>query len=775
MKTQFFAAVIAIASLINTTQAAVYEDSDGYMTILFPPLTEVIYELGTPHQISSDVPGYLIPSVPPGKSLRIQYVIPPGVTTAGIGGTSNLWNAGGPGKQPIFGFFNCNPGKIDVAKHRLTPVSGGLSLRIHRPDDIPIEEPFYSYFIVHNLAEDTHTFSFGRFEQSMSLDPNGKELYKNWAANGRARPTVHKICSFAEGVYVNTPHAEAPDISGLIASHQEPDQSTPIDNTPPEPVETPMPVPILDHVDTVSASGYTSLLFPPLTETIYIAGTPHHLTSDVSGSVFPEVSPGEALRIQFVIPPGATAAGIGGTSNFWNSSGTAKQPVFGFFNCNPGSIDIAFSHLAPASGGLALRIQRPDNIPLNEAFYSYFIIYNPPGDHYDFKFGRFEQNISFPFSADAKQHYSNWVNSGRQKPNFDTACDFSAHTLATRAFLSFSGLDSQTIRKVGDIVNLSVVESDRFPRAESVDLWAAVQIPSGGFLYFKTPTLAGEFVADFNESLQVPVDIFSAEPQAFKFNVGIYEKIHDILTVKAFEAGKYVLYALYMKNGKNPMRNFPSETDWRSNLASATVTIVNPSGVTDNIPDETDDGTPDEGVDETPDETDDGTPDGGVDETPDTGIVINDTIDSTIHLSNEPIEFSGMLEAHNVLRRQVGVSDLGWSTEVAQVAQNWANTLKEQSCEIERNPALKDFGENIIWFSGFSLTPQEIVDVWSEEKENFDPLTGLCAPDKVCGHYTQIVWHDTMALGCGRATCGFAEIWVCNYSPAGNVNGEKPF
>jgi hypothetical protein len=34
------------------------------------------------------------------------------------------------------------------------------------------------------------------------------------------------------------------------------------------------------------------------------------------------------------------------------------------------------------------------------------------------------------------------------------------------------------------------------------------------------------------------------------------------------------------------------------------------------------------------------------------------------------------------------------------------------------------------------------------------------------------VWRGTSAVGCGKASCNGNDIWVCNYDPAGNVEGE---
>jgi hypothetical protein len=48
-----------------------------------------------------------------------------------------------------------------------------------------------------------------------------------------------------------------------------------------------------------------------------------------------------------------------------------------------------------------------------------------------------------------------------------------------------------------------------------------------------------------------------------------------------------------------------------------------------------------------------------------------------------------------------------------------------------------------------------------------------------CGHYTQVVWRASTQIGCGVTSCGSGfnmqtEV-ICNYSPAGNFIGEKPY
>ncbi len=149
------------------------------------------------------------------------------------------------------------------------------------------------------------------------------------------------------------------------------------------------------------------------------------------------------------------------------------------------------------------------------------------------------------------------------------------------------------------------------------------------------------------------------------------------------------------------------------------------------------------------------------------------TGDSTT--TNEPAEFAGTLAAHNEWRQQVKVSALTWSTDLATLAQDWADTLKGRDCAFEHRPN-NTAGENIYWASGFTPTPKQVIDSWGKEIADYDYATNTCATGKMCGHYTQLVWRDSSEVGCGKAQCDDGSIlWVCNYNPPGNFIGQKPY
>lgn len=151
----------------------------------------------------------------------------------------------------------------------------------------------------------------------------------------------------------------------------------------------------------------------------------------------------------------------------------------------------------------------------------------------------------------------------------------------------------------------------------------------------------------------------------------------------------------------------------------------------------------------------------------------------------EPPGFEGIAAAHNVWRQQVNVPDLSWSSEIAVVAQEWADHLASQlNCPSLQHRDINELialglGENLYFRTGpGEPSIQDVVDTWGSESQHYDAETHTCAAGASCGHYTQIVWSDTEKVGCGKATCAFdpnTTIWVCNYSPPGNIAGQTPF
>ncbi|KAK9097095.1 hypothetical protein Sjap_022592 [Stephania japonica] len=139
------------------------------------------------------------------------------------------------------------------------------------------------------------------------------------------------------------------------------------------------------------------------------------------------------------------------------------------------------------------------------------------------------------------------------------------------------------------------------------------------------------------------------------------------------------------------------------------------------------------------------------------------------HLSQGQQDY---IDAHNAARSEVGVGSISWDGTVAAYAQNYANQ-RAGDCNMVHSQG--PYGENIAWGSG-GLSGTDAVNMWVDEKQFYDHGANTCAAGKVCGHYTQVVWRNSVRLGCGSAACNSGGTFVvCSYDPPGNYNGESPY
>lgn len=154
----------------------------------------------------------------------------------------------------------------------------------------------------------------------------------------------------------------------------------------------------------------------------------------------------------------------------------------------------------------------------------------------------------------------------------------------------------------------------------------------------------------------------------------------------------------------------------------------------------------------------------------------------------EGIDPTAIVAAHNKWRTEAGVQALTHSPKLAKSAQAWANHLKQsRNCDMQHSNPKGSYGENLYWASPLmwsdgrqelrKVSPAEVIDSWGNEKADYDHARNECRAGAVCGHYTQLVWRDTSKVGCGMAACSNSheQVWVCHYSPAGNLAGETPY
>ncbi len=149
-----------------------------------------------------------------------------------------------------------------------------------------------------------------------------------------------------------------------------------------------------------------------------------------------------------------------------------------------------------------------------------------------------------------------------------------------------------------------------------------------------------------------------------------------------------------------------------------------------------------------------------------------------------PVGVSEMLTAHNELRRSVGQPPLGWSPDLANSAQAWAEHLMANNV-FGHSPARQrrrgTVGENLHQrraAPGMSYaTPSQAIAGWINERNFYNYSTNTCTLGQQCGHYLQMVWADTRQVGCGmaRASDGRREVWACQYYPGGIVSNRRPY
>ncbi|XP_031262484.1 STS14 protein [Pistacia vera] len=135
------------------------------------------------------------------------------------------------------------------------------------------------------------------------------------------------------------------------------------------------------------------------------------------------------------------------------------------------------------------------------------------------------------------------------------------------------------------------------------------------------------------------------------------------------------------------------------------------------------------------------------------------------------------LEPHNQARAAVGVGALKWSENLANASGRLVRYQRNKmGCQFA-NLTNGKYGANQFWASGTTATPRMAVDTWVKEKNYYNHANNSCAPNHMCGVYTQVVWRKSLELGCAQATCAKEQVTltICFYNPPGNYEGESPY
>ncbi|XP_043718122.1 pathogenesis-related protein 1A-like [Telopea speciosissima] len=114
-----------------------------------------------------------------------------------------------------------------------------------------------------------------------------------------------------------------------------------------------------------------------------------------------------------------------------------------------------------------------------------------------------------------------------------------------------------------------------------------------------------------------------------------------------------------------------------------------------------------------------------------------------------------------------------WDKSLARYARRFA-AKRVADCQMIHSNG--PYGENIFWGARNIFSPSQVVAEWVNEKHYYNRTDNICAANKICGHYKQVVWRDTVRVGCSMVQCLDGGAYaICSYSPPGNYRGEDPF
>ncbi|XP_046352475.1 GLIPR1-like protein 1 [Haliotis rufescens] len=147
-------------------------------------------------------------------------------------------------------------------------------------------------------------------------------------------------------------------------------------------------------------------------------------------------------------------------------------------------------------------------------------------------------------------------------------------------------------------------------------------------------------------------------------------------------------------------------------------------------------------------------------------------------------EKQNIVDKHNEYRRIPNAADMllmSWDNELEALAQGWA-----AQCKFAHNPnrtiasSTSPIGENLS-IKAPSYNEVSSVTSWYNEVSDYTYSSNTCSA--TCGHYTQVIWASSYKIGCGIKFCSTIEgstitngyVVICNYLPAGNFRGEKPY
>ncbi len=140
------------------------------------------------------------------------------------------------------------------------------------------------------------------------------------------------------------------------------------------------------------------------------------------------------------------------------------------------------------------------------------------------------------------------------------------------------------------------------------------------------------------------------------------------------------------------------------------------------------------------------------------------------------LELITVYRAHNQLRAQFGSRPLFWDPQLAAQARSYGPTLAGYGRPVHSVRTGREWSRENLLQALPGTSADRMVNVWVAERRYFRPgvfpnvsVTGNWAD---VGHFTQMVWPTTTAVGCAvQRGIGRSDWLICRYAPPGNRDG----
>lgn len=148
-------------------------------------------------------------------------------------------------------------------------------------------------------------------------------------------------------------------------------------------------------------------------------------------------------------------------------------------------------------------------------------------------------------------------------------------------------------------------------------------------------------------------------------------------------------------------------------------------------------------------------------------ITLHNIFRNKVALGKEPNE--GSSEASNMMA-------LSYSFELEFIAQCWANACKSEKDRCRSTNKYLHVGQNIYYSKEESSTIEIGIKSWFKHiylLENSMVDSFQNTTDARINTVSQILWAETVEIGCGSLNFEGSHLLICNYGPAGNVNNAS--